>query len=433
VVIASIHHGAGLNGVVLCTAAIISITFALLFRFLLRRSGNMAVAALLTLLAAAAAQVHMLARPHVVSWLLTLLWVEALLRFDEGETIALLWLPALMLVWVNVHAGFVLGLGLLGLFIVGCIARLVRTPHGDRRKLTRLGIVFGICLLATLVTPYGYQLHVHVYRYLSNGFLMNNIDEFMSPNFHTPGYGYFELFLALAIVGAILGRSRLGLTGLLLLLVSLHAGLYSARNIPLGAITMSLVLGPMLTLAISPRDDDLLNPLWFRYLLATIEAISASMARLESQLRGHLLAVVVMVSSMAILLHDGRIFSKQLLADHFDEKIFPVRAADFIAHTGIHDHLFSSDAWGAYLIYRLYPGMKVYFDDRHDFYGEAFVKEYGEAMMASRRWREPLDRYQVQWVLMPVDAPLSSLLRESRDWHAAYADGVAILFARSLR
>jgi hypothetical protein len=118
---------------------------------------------------------------------------------------------------------------------------------------------------------------------------------------------------------------------------------------------------------------------------------------------------------------------------HFNPRVYPVRAARFIAESGIHDHLFTSDSWGAYLIYRLYPETKVYFDDRHDFYGEAFVKQYAATVSAARLWQQPLDRRQVQWVLMPVDAPLSSLLRASSAWRAVYDDGVAILFAREPR
>jgi hypothetical protein len=431
-VIAAIHHVSGLNGVVLFSAAVISTTFALLFRFLLRRSGNLAVAAFLTLLATAAAQVHMLARPHVLSWLLTLLWIENLLRFEEGETKALLWLPLLMVVWVNVHGGFILGLGVLGVFVVGCATRLATAPqNGDRRKLAQLVTVFFVCLLATLLTPYGYRLHMHVYGYLSNRFLMNSIAEFVSPNFHDFSYEYFELFIPLVIGGVVLGRARLTPTGVLLLLISLHAGLYAARNIPISVIMMSLVLGPLLTLAVSPQANGTLAPRWLRSLVATIQEISAGMARLESQLRGHLLVAVVMVASVTLVLHGGRASSKQLLAAHFDEKSLPVRAAQFIAQSGIHSHLFSSDTWGAYLIYRLYPGTKVYFDDRHDFYGETFVKEYAEVVTASRQWREPLDRHQVQWVLMPVDSPLATVLRESPDWRPAYDDGVAILFSRA--
>jgi len=140
---------------------------------------------------------------------------------------------------------------------------------------------------------------------------------------------------------------------------------------------------------------------------------------------------VVMTTSVALVLNGGRVHSKQMLAAHFDERVFPVKAAQFITQRGIHDHLFSTDTWGAYLIYSLYPGTKVYFDDRHDFYGEAFVKDYGKAISGARQWREPLDRYQVRWVLMPVDSPLASLLRENKEWRADYDDGSAIIFSRA--
>jgi hypothetical protein len=432
VVIAAIHHVSGLNGVVLFTAAVISVSFALLFRFILQRSGNLAVAVFLTLLAAAAAQVHMLARPHVLSWLLTLLWVENLCRFEDGERSALLWLPLLMLLWVNLHAGFILGLGLLGIFAMGCIWSALTAPRdGDRRRIAQLVIAFSACLLTTLLTPYGYRLHIHVYQYLSNSFLMNNIDEFSSPNFHVSVYEYFELYIPLVIAGAVLGRDRLTPTRFLLLLFSLHAGLYAARNIPISAIIMSVALGPLMTVAISPGSACTPRPRWLRSLLDIGQGVSDSLTRLESQFHGHVLVAVVMAASVTLVLNGGRVHSRQMLAAHFDERDFPVKAAQFIAQRGIRDHLFSSDTWGAYLIYSLYPGTKVYFDDRHDFYGEAFVKDYGKAISGSRQWREPLDRYQVRWVLMPVDSPLSSLLRESQEWRADYDDGSAIIFSRA--
>jgi hypothetical protein len=418
VVIAAIHHVSGLNGVVLFTAVAISSTFALLFRFVLRRSGNLVVAGSLTLLAIAAAQVHMLARPHVLSWLFTLLWVENSCRFEDGKRAALLWLPPLILLWVNIHAGFILGLGLLAVFTIGSMW------NGDRQKITQLITVFSVCLATTLLTPYGYRLHVHIYQYLSNSFLMNNIDEFTSPNFHIPVYQFFELFIVLTIVGAMLAHDRITTTGLLLLLFSLHAGLYAVRNIPIAAIIMTLVLGPVMTAAVSPGPDYQLRPRRLHSLLEIAQSISDSMVRLERQFRGYALAVAVMAASVAL------VFSGQILSAHFDEEIFPVKAAQFIAHRGIRDHLFSTDTWSGYLIYTLYPATKVYFDDRHDFYGEAFIREYEKAFLATRQWREPLDRYQVGWVLMPTDSPLSTVLRESHDWRADYDDGLAIVFSR---
>jgi hypothetical protein len=391
--IAAIHHVSGLNGVVLFTAVVIGCTLALLFRFILRRSGNLVVAGSLTLLSFAAAQVHMLARPHVLSWLFTVLWVENLYRYQDGQRSALLWLPPLMLLWVNVHGGFVLGLVLLGLVALGSTGR------------KELVIVLLVCGLTTLLTPYGYGLHVHVYQYLSNHFLMDSIDEFTSPNFHLPVYGYFELFFLLVIAGAMFGRRRISTTDLLLLLFAMNAGLYAVRNIPIAAIIMSVALGPVLASVPFPGRSLLDN-----------------MAALEKQFRGHGLAVTVTIASALL--------SGQVMAIKFDEKILPVRAVEFIAQRGIHDHLFSTDSWGSYMIYRLYPGFKVYFDDRHDFYGEAFVKECAKAFLGSRQWREPLDKYQVQWVVMPPDSPLSSLLREDHDWQVDYDDGLAMVWQR---
>jgi len=429
--IAAIHHAAGLNGVVLFSAVVIALTFALLFRFILRRSGSFVVAMLLTLLAAAAAQVHMLARPHVLSWLFTLLWVEVLYRFEEGRRSALLWLPPLMLVWVNVHGGFILGLVLIVVFGCSSLWSYLQSPGAEsRQQVLHLAMALFACLAVTLLNPYGYKLHEHVYQYLSSGFFMNHINEFMSPNFHAPGYGYFEIFILSTVVGIALARGRVAGTGLLLLLLSIHAGLYAARNIPISAIMMSLSLGPVWAGIAAAGSGARAPSRWVRSLLGAVHDMSENMAALEKQFCGHGLALVALAASAAIALNGGRLLSATVLLAHFDENTFPVKAADFIAAKGIHDHLFNPDDWSGYLIYRLYPGTKVYFDDRHDFYGEAFIQDYLKAISGASQWREPLDRYQVQWVLISVDSPLASLLKESRDWRVEYDDGLAIVFAR---
>jgi hypothetical protein len=430
--IAAIHHVAGLNGVVLFTAMVIAGTFALLFQFLLRRSRNFAVAVSLTLLAAAAAQVHMLARPHVLSWLFTLLWVRALYRFKEGERFALLWLPPLMLLWVNVHGGFILGLVLLGVFACAGAWDLLANPSkAGRGRIMSLAAVFVVCLAITFVTPYGYKLHVHVYQYLSNGFLMDSINEFRSPNFHAAGYGYFELIILLSVIGVALARSGATSTDVLLLLFSIHAGLYAARNIPISAILIAMCMGPLTASAIAPSPCQIGYPKWISSLLDAIHDISTSMARMEAQFRGHALVVVAIFASVAIAANGGRVLSTQVLAAHFNEKVFPIKASEFIAARGIHDHLFNPDDWSGYLIYKLYPGTRLFFDDRHDFYGEAFIHDYTKASFGTWQWRQPLERYGVKWVLTPANSPLASILKQSAEWRVDYDDGLAIIFAKA--
>jgi len=430
-VIAAIHHAAGLNGVVLFTAVIIALTFSLLFRFVLRRSGNFVVAVGLTLLAAGAAQIHMLARPHVLTWLFTLLWLEALYRFEEGRSAVLLWLPPLMLLWVNVHGGFLLGLVLLAIFLCGRLWTVCSAPDKEgRRRLAQLAAVFVLCLGVTLLTPYGYQLHMHVYEYLSNSYLMDSINEFMSPNFHAQGYVYFEVLILLSVLAAAWGRLSLTATDLLLLLFAIHAGLYSARNIPLAGIFIALATAPMWAEVFSVSRKSLAAPAWTGALLDSLRGISAEMGGMESRFRGHLLVVTALVLSAAVAVNGGRLFSRQVMDAHFSEHKFPVRAAEFIASQKISDGVFNPDSWSGYLIYRLYPHTRFYFDDRHDFFGEAFVRDYVTIRHADSQWPELMRKYQVRWVLIPARWSLTAVLKESRDWHLEYDDGLAVVFSR---
>src|SRR5271169_5163210 len=144
----------GLNGIVLFTAAVIAFTLALLFRTLVLATGNLFVSAFLAVLASLSAQVHMLARPHVMGWLLTLVWVRLLYRFQDGKISALWWLPGLMLVWVNVHGSFVLGLVLLALFACGNLWTYAVSTDAVRKReasvaLSRFGVSGAFSALAT--------------------------------------------------------------------------------------------------------------------------------------------------------------------------------------------------------------------------------------------------------------------------------------------
>ena len=70
---AKVHGWWGLNGVLAAGAAVIALTFALLFRLTLRRGASLLAAVLFVVLAAIASTIHCLARPHLFTWLFTLL------------------------------------------------------------------------------------------------------------------------------------------------------------------------------------------------------------------------------------------------------------------------------------------------------------------------------------------------------------------------
>jgi hypothetical protein len=73
-------------------------------------------------------------------------------------------------------------------------------------------------------------------------------------------------------------------------------------------------------------------------------------------------------------------------------------------------------------------GFKVFVDGRSDFYGGKFDQEYMDVLDVKYTWQNTLDRYGVDTILLPVDAPLSGALKESHRWRVAYDDGMAIVF-----
>jgi len=452
-----LDRAAGLNGVVLFTALVIAAVFAWTFRLLLRRGTNILLALLLVLLAASAAMIHFLARPHVVSWLFTVAWFWILDSSETGcasdsKSFAtsesnrrrgwMLWLlPPLMLVWVNVHGGFVVGFALLAIYWCSAAWQWLR-PSGDRfddilrkiragqllRVLTLTGILSG---LATLVNPYGFQLHVHIYRYLTNRFLIDHINEFQSPNFHYVAQKCFAGLLLLTLVALAAKKREAGrvrVSQALIILFAVYSGLYASRNIPVSSLLLILVIAPWLSEAMDRFSFRRMGERGFSspQSLQRMEAV-------ESSLRGHLWPIAMVLLTCWIAAHGGKLGAKPLMDAHFDATRFPAAAVDYLAKEDVQGPLVSPDDWGGYLIYRLYPRVRMVIDDRHDFYGEQFLKSYLKMVNAEPGWQDFLQQSRAHCVVVPKDSALANLLEETAGWKAIYSDEVATVFVRSAR
>ena len=95
--------------------------------------------------------------------------------------------------------------------------------------------------------------------------------------------------------------------------------------------------------------------------------------------------------------------------------------------------IFTSDQWGDFLIYNLYPRNRVFIDGRSDFYGKKFEEKYLDIVAVKYTWQRYLDEYGVDTVLLPTDAPLTGALKESSRWRVVYDDGDAIVFRAGAR
>ena len=140
-----------------------------------------------------------------------------------------------------------------------------------------------------------------------------------------------------------------------------------------------------------------------------------------------------MIAVLAGLLacgHDGRLGTYRWMDAHFDATRFPVQAADVIVQRGLREPIFCPDLWGGYLIYRLYPQNKVFVDDRHDLYGEEFLREYLKTVRLKPEWEKFLNEKRVNWVLVPVKSAVANMLQQTSQWRVVYRDGTAVLFER---
>jgi hypothetical protein len=436
VLIAAIHHVFGLNGVVFYTAAVMAVTFVLVFYLAMRRGGSLPITFFLLVLSLGASAVHFLARPHILSWLFTVIWFEVLDSAASGDTEnyhRLFWLPALMLLWVNLHGGFLLGFVLLGVYLVGGGIQYFTCPEqreGIGSWLKRLGLVSALSLLASFVNPYGYKLHLHIYQYLSDRFLMDHVSEFLSPDFHGVAQQCFALLLLVTIAALASARRKPEPARLLVILLAAYSGLYASRNLPVSSMLLVLAIAPLLSEAVASARENVEIATWLRGLFSRLHGFSLRMEKLELRFQGHLWIVLVFGLGLWACMHGGRIGSVQLLNAYFDNKRFPVEAAELIAERDIRQPMFCPDQWGGYLIYRLYPQTKVLVDDRHDLYGNQFFKDYLKVVFVQPEWERVLDEKKVNWILVEKNSSLGTILGQTPGWKLIHEDGTAVLFHR---
>lgn len=98
-------------------------------------------------------------RPQLFSVLFFAVLLMAMTEADAGRRLRLWLVPLLMALWVNVHGGWIVGLGILGIWTA---IRLFdpRMPVGDRLVVAGIGLS---AVGATLLNPYG----VHMWTFLA--------------------------------------------------------------------------------------------------------------------------------------------------------------------------------------------------------------------------------------------------------------------------
>jgi hypothetical protein len=418
VIMALIHKAFGLTGVVAFFGFLLALTTYLLFKILRSYNTNIVLATAITILVLSSSQIHWLARPHLFSFLLMVVSHYLLESWHQDKFNRLYLLPPIMLLWVNLHGGFLGGFILMGAYLIGNIFSMLSTSPASRRvsmqKLRQLEIAMLASVTVCLINPRGYTILLFPFKLVTDTYIMDNISEFMSPDFHQ--WMPFKYLLLLLIAVFCLSRRTVGATELILILVFTNMALYSARYIPLFA----LITAPYLT-----RKADEASALVTGKVAEFFKTRSRNLDSIQRRATGYFWPAAAMVI-VALAMYSGR------FTHDFDERIKPVAATEFLLKEKIAGNMFNNDEFGDYLIYRGFASYKVFIDGRSDMYGTAILKEYNKIVNFERGWERILDKYRITWIFFDSNSRLSRYLLRDSNWVLIYSDKVADIFVRNL-
>ncbi len=421
----------GRVALILLKGVVVAATFALVLLTMRRRGVHPILASAVTLLGAWAGWTFWDVRPQIFTYLLMAVFLSLLRPGWEARGRVLAWLPLLMIPWVNLHAGFLAGIGLIGLVGVGsalpCLLDRGRRGRGWRM----LGLALGLAsaaALASLVNPYGVRALLFPLEVVNTRLFMIATTEWFSPNFHDPTYRGFEAMLLLLFPAFAWGRARLAATDVLLILGFAHLALGSVRHIPLFAVAAAPALADALQAA--------LQALWARRaagwgILGRLRPHLPSLWPLAASRATHLAVagfflLVALVAAWGTFLDPAE---NPFILD-LNEARYPERTMAFIKRERLPGPIFNAYAWGGYELWRLYPDYRVFIDGRTHVFGREVLGDFLEVTNLGTRWEAVLDKWKIQTVLALRRSVLTEALLVFPGWRLVFAEREAAVFLR---
>ena len=404
-------------------------TFAVILTSMRARGVHPLLAAAMTLLAAWTGAEFWHARPQTITYLFVAVLAWLLRPGWENRRRTLVVVPALVVAWVNLHAGFVMAFVLIGMIGLGTALPLLlvreRRPAGWR--VVRLTAFLGVAaFMASLANPFGIRAILFPLEVVKSVPFMTSTIEWFPPNFHYGGFRALELMLLLLFPAFAWGRGRLSAADVGLVLVFAHLGLTSVRHVPLFAVVAAPPLADALqgALGATRRID------WARLgegVRRRLPSIGPALTEAGAPLVGAALLLVVAVSAYWAAVGPGP--ANPLRLD-LAESRYPGRTMTFIREHRLPAPLFSVYAWGGYELWRLYPEYRMFIDGRTHVYGSEVLKDFLEVTHVGPGWQTVLDKWQVQTILALRGSPLTETLKAQGGWRLVFTEREAVVFVR---
>ena len=340
-------------------------------------------------------------RPQIFTYLFFSILLFFFYRYENRRTRILYWVPLLIVVWVNLHGGFVAGLGAFVLFTVWTTIAAGRDGKGAGLNKTTIFIPVVLSLFSLVLNPFGLDLLPFLWKDL----LLNRPITEWQPIFFLD-FSFFEFKLAalFVLLFSLRGENLRRWDFILAVLAALLAFRYQ-RHTPL----FGIVAAPFLAQAVQQVY------LW-----------------IQTRVREWLLVMLLLAGCFYQIIWIGRIHLEhrfQIVVNPLD---YPTQAADFLLQNRIQGNMAVPFDWGEYFIWKFYPSVRVSIDGRYTTaYPVEVIEDHWDWMEGKKGWRRLLERYPTEIAITNRKHPVTALLRKDPQWVYIYSDPVAFIFVRN--
>lgn len=342
-------------------------------------------------------------RPQMFGYLFLVILLIVLEWFRKGVAWPLWTLPFLFLAWVNTHGSFIVGVGVLVVYLLSGLRSFqlggVEAVAWTRKQRLQLEMALLSSLAVLPVTPYGAQPALYPFDMAFNQPInVGWILEWRPIPFDQSGGKLFLAIIVLMLALQILFRFVWRLEELLLVFGGTVMTCLHVRMLLVFIPLIVPILATMVARWIPPYDKRKEHYALNALLIATIAA-----------------AMVHYVPSRASV----------------EQKVgaeYPVAATAYMDSHHVPGPVLNTYAFGGYLVG---VGQKVFIDGRADLYERSGVlSDYITLTLMKPGAFGVLDRYDIQSCLVLKDEPLAVALGLSPDWKRIYVDGTSAIFVR---
>lgn len=468
VIFFGIESSLGLVALLVFDAIVLTVAFVVIPYRIVHLAGWRGGAAMgLVLLALLTSCSHLAVRPEIFSFIFAGIWLEVLIRINaatEGNSriqwrfIALL--GVLMCLWSNMHTLFMVGILLPGFYSACAIAERF-IPGLKEKPFNWTGpILTVVCILASLVNPWG----IGLWTYMPNVFgPFNDTNNEMQPiNIRNGGNPFFFPFYILVFLSlkAFVKEFRKPLR---------HGDLFFRGLVPLGVLggmktVRSIPLADLFLVAgrakLRPLDEPLpaasgAAPATSADLLSTADAVSSSstappeaavspaavsetstaapdalspLARLTNPFSYAWPSMCITAAAVGAYVLS---FSVKPEVPQGSAAFHPpIKAIEYIDHHRPSGNLLNDPHFGAVMIYKMRNNPPVFIDPRYNLYGNDLLQDYWHMVKCDDGYEALLNKYQIAWVFVPPKLELPKRLAQNPEWQLLYSDDDSVIYAK---